>query len=224
MGSRGQTLRNRRDVVPGGRRHLHSVYLHRRSGARLRHRGGGFLRRALHGSDLSAAVSDLSAIVERMPQARLHHRGRFRAWPLRESLAGARRDDYRHRRHFAVHRLAARGYPGGGRSARSHRERHRGRPAAHHRVRGTRSLHLLERAARARVDCHRQGHPDLRRDLRHHHRRAAQARRFRENIRGGPGAEDYCSRFPVRTPRAPTARTPPWLWARRSRCFSTRIR
>ncbi len=49
----------------------------------------------------------------RSPQARLHHRGRFRARPLRQSLARARGCGHRHRRHHALYRAAA-GRPGGG--------------------------------------------------------------------------------------------------------------
>ena len=47
------------------------------------------------------------AALERLPQARLHHGGRFRARPLRQSLARAGGDPHGHRRHHALHRLAA---------------------------------------------------------------------------------------------------------------------
>ncbi len=51
--------------------------------------------------------------LARVQQARLHHRGRFRARTLRQSLAGAGRHRDGHRGDHAVHRPAAGGHPGG---------------------------------------------------------------------------------------------------------------
>jgi LAO/AO transport system kinase len=89
MGPGRPALRHRRHLVPGRRRSLHRLHLHRRAGAGLRRRRGRLLRGALHDHDLSDPVPGVPAALARLPQARLHHGGGFRARPLRQSLAGA---------------------------------------------------------------------------------------------------------------------------------------
>ena len=124
MGARRPALRHHRHLVPGRRRPLHRLHLHRRSGARLRRRRRRVLRGALHDRDLSDPVPGVSAALARLPQARLHHarrdfvRGRFGNRWLALAVT-----DHRHRRHHALHRPAA-GRPAG-RHRRAGRLRHR---------------------------------------------------------------------------------------------------
>ena len=116
--------------------------------------------------------------------------GRFRARPLRQSLAGAGGDDHRHRRHHALYRAAAGRHPGGDRRAgRLGGTGLMRRPAADHRLRDPGGLHLFERPAGAGLDRHRQGHPDLHHRFRRHHRHADPARRLRQDLRGGAAGE-----------------------------------
>ena len=224
MGTGRPALRHGHHLVPGRRRSLHRLHLHRGSGARLRRRRGRVLRGALHDHHLSDPVPGLSAALARVPQARLHHRGRFRARPLRQSLAGAGRDGHRHRRDHAVHRAAARRHPGRDRRARHLRDRVRRRSAADHRLRGAGRLHLFERPARAGLDRHRQGHPDLHHGLRGGHRDPDRARRLRQDLRGRAGAEAAAGGSRPATRPAPTAPMRRWRWARRWRCSSIRTR
>ena len=118
MGPRRPALRHGRHLVPGRWRSLYRLHLHRRSRARLWRRCGRLLRGALHDRDLSVSVPGVSAPVVRLPQARLHHRRGFRARPVRQSLARARGEHHRHRRHHALHRPAARRHPSRDRCAR----------------------------------------------------------------------------------------------------------
>ena len=64
-----------------------------------------------------------------------------------------------------------------------------GGSAADHRLRHPRRLHLFERAARAGVDRHRQGHPDLHHRLRRGDRHSDPARRLRQDLRAVPPAK-----------------------------------
>ncbi len=224
MGPRRPALRHPRHLVPDRRRSLHRLHLHRRSGARVRRRRDRLLRRAVHDHDLSDPVPGLSRGCGRLPQARLHHRGRFRARPLRQSLAGAGGGHHRHRRDHAVYRAAAGRHAGGDR--RDGRRGHRlcGRPAADHRLRHPGGLHLFERPARAGVDRHRQGYADLHHGVRRDHRRADPARRLRQDLRGGAAGEAAAGAPRAPTRPAPTAPTRRWRSARRWRCSSIRTR
>ena len=170
MGSRRAPLRHARHLVPDRRRSLHGLHLHRGSGAGVRGRRDRLLRGAVHHPHLSDPVHRVSAAVERVAQARLHHRGRFRARPLRQPLAGARGDDHRHRGDHAVYRAAARRHAGRDRRPGLRRRGLGRRSAADHRVRHPGRLHLFERPARAGRDRDRQGRPDLHHGLRGHHR------------------------------------------------------
>ena len=152
MGARRPALRHHGHLVPGRRRPLHRLHLHRRAGAGVRRRRGRLLRGALHDPDLSDPVSGVSAALVRLPQAQLHHRGGFRARPLRQSLAGARGDADRDRRDHALHRAAAGRAPGGDRRDGRFRHRLYRRSAADHRLHHSCRLHLFERPARARRD------------------------------------------------------------------------
>ena len=77
-------------------------------GRRLRDRRLRLLRRPLHDHHLSVPLSDDAAAVGGVAQARLHHRRRFRARPLRQWLARAGRRAHRHPRHHALYRAATR--------------------------------------------------------------------------------------------------------------------
>ncbi len=158
MGPRRPALRHADHLVSDRRRPLYRLYFHRRSGARLRRRRDRVFRGALHDLHLSDPVPGVSAALVCLPQAQLHHAGRFRARPFRQSLAGAGGDDHRHRRDDALYRAAI-GRPAG-RHRRHGRLGHRlcRRSAADHRLRHSGRLHLFERPARAGVDRHRQGY------------------------------------------------------------------
>ena len=73
-----------------------------------------------------------------------------------------------------------------------------GRSAVAHRLRDSGGIHLFQRPARAGLDCHRQGHPDLRDRVRRRHRDSLRTRRVRQDFRrracaetaaGGAGAQ-----------------------------------
>ena len=63
------------------------------------------------------------------------------------------------------------------------------RSAAGHRLHHSRRLHLFQRAARAGLDRHRQGHPDLHHRVRRRHRRADPAWRLRQDLCRGAAGE-----------------------------------
>jgi hypothetical protein len=223
MGPGRAALRHCYHLVFGRRRPLHGLYLYRRPGTRLRRRRHRVLRGALHDHDLSDLVSGLPAALVCLPQAQLHHGGRLRAWPFRQSMAGAGGGGHRHRRHHAVYRLqlvglqvviGALGVPSSGLYRR---------PAADHRFHHSGGLHLFERAARAGIDCHRQGYLDLHHGLRRRHLRADPARRLRQDLCRGAGGETLAGGAGEPTARAPTASTRRWRWDRRWRCSSIRI-
>ena len=71
------------------------------------------------------------------------------------------------------------------------------RSAADHRLRHSGGLHLFERPARAGLDRHRQGHPDLHHRVRRRHRRADPARRLRQDFRRRAARRNCCWRCPA---------------------------
>ena len=182
MGARRTTIWDDHHVVSGRWRPLHRLHVHRRARTSVRRRRYRLLRRTLHDHRLPDPVPGFPAPLECLSQARIHHRGRFRARPLRQSLARARNNDYRSCRDYAVHRSAARRHPGRGRRARHFRHRPDDGPAARHRVRGAGRFHVLERPQGSGVDCDRQGHPDLCDGLHCHHRHSDPARRLCEDL------------------------------------------
>ena len=161
MGARRTALRHDRHLVSDRRRSLHGLYFHCRPGTSLWRGRRRFLRGPLHDRRLPDLFPGVPANLARLPQTPLHHGGRFRARPLRQPLARIGGDDYRHRRDDALHRLAARRSAGRDRRARRLGHRLCGRPAVDHRFRDPGRLHLFERSARACLDRHRQGYPDL---------------------------------------------------------------
>ena len=195
MGARRPALRHHHHLVPGRRRPLYGLHLHRRAGARLRRRRHRLLRGALHDHDLSDPVPGVSAAVARLPQAQLHHAGRFRARPLRQSLAGAgRRPSPASSRPCPIS-------PCSWSACRS--------SSAALGVSGTGYVGDLPLViafiilaaftyssglARAGLDRHRQGHSDLHHGLRRGDRRADRARRLRQDLRRGAGAEAAAGR------------------------------
>ena len=223
MGPRRSPFRHAHHLVPGRRRSVHGLHVYRRAGARLRRRRHRVLRGALHDHDLSDLVSRVPAALVRLPQAQLHHRGRFRARPFRQSLAGAGRRGHRHRRHDAVHRAAA-GRPAGG-DRRHGRFGHRllGRSAAADRLHHSRRFHLYEWAARASLDRHRQGHPDLHHRVCGHHRRADPHGRLRRDLRKDSAGQAAAGASRRQYDRDSTASMRRWRSARPWRCSSTRI-
>ncbi len=222
MGLRRPALRHGHNLVLGRRRCLHGLYFHRGSRTGLRRGRGGIFRGALHRHHLSVDVPGLSPPVECLPQARLHHRGRLREGPFRQPLAGARGVHHRHRRDHALHRPAAGRLAGGDRCDRGVGHGLDGRYAVVHRLRDSGRFHLFQRSARAGLDRHRQGHPDLRdrNSGRHRGSRSSSAASARYSPRYR--RTNCCWRCRVRTPPVHTVPTPPWRWARRSRCFFTR--
>src|SRR5712672_2168059 len=108
MGLGRTALRHPHHLVPGRRRPLHRLYVHRRSGARLRGRRHRVFRSSLHDRHLSDPFPGVSAPLVCLPQAQLHHGGGFRARALRQPLARARGDGHRHRGDHALYRAAAR--------------------------------------------------------------------------------------------------------------------
>ena len=173
-------------LVPARRRPLHGLYRDRHSGGHLCDRRLRLLRRPLHDYHLSFSLSDDAKAVVGLAQTRLHHRERFRAWPLWRPLAGACRRADRHPRHHALYRAPARGPREGDRRAGLSERGLSAARADHDRVHHSRALHLQERAARPGDDRLRQGRDDL--YLRHrggrHHPLAA--RRLRHDFRRRP--------------------------------------
>ena len=164
MGPRRPALRHRRHLVPGRRRRLHRLHLHRRAGARLRRRRG---RRSSRCPTPSSSIRccfwcsrgsgtcATSTATSRRPiscaaaSATAGWRSRSR------SPASSRRMPYIALQLVGIQVvIGALGVTG---------HRLRGRSAAHHRLRRARRVHLFERPARAGLDRHRQGHPDLHR-------------------------------------------------------------
>ena len=220
MGPRRPALRHADHLVPGRRRSLHRLHLHRRPCARLRRRRDRLLRGALHHHHLSDPVHHLSAAVERVPQARLRDRRRLRARAVRQPLAGARGDHHRHRRDHALYRAATRRPAGRDRRDGRHRRRlGRGHPADH-RLPDPRRLHLFERPARAGDDRGRQGHAHLHHGIRRGDRHPDPARRLGQDLRRGAAGKADAGDAPGPTPPAPTASTRRSRSARRSRCCS----
>ena len=215
MGARRPAVRHRHHLVPDRRRPLHRLHLHRRAGAGVRRRRRGVLRRALHHHDLSDPVPGVSAVLAGLPQAQLHHAGRFRARPLRQPLAGAGGDHHRHRRHHAVYR-AATGRPAGG-DRRHGRGRHRlcGRSAAGDRLHHSCRLHLFQRLAGAGLDRRRQGHFDLHHRLCRRHRGAAADGRLRQDFRRRAAGEGVTGGAAAAFDRRLWRITPRWRSARR---------
>ena len=224
MGPRRQALRYGHHLVPDRRRSLYGLYLHRRSGARFRRRRDGVLRRALHDHHLSDPVPGVSAAL-----ARLHKhnyitpadfvRGRFgnRWLALAVALTGI----VATMPYIALQLVGLQVVIG----AHGHlRHRLCRRPAAGHRLRDPRGLHLFQRAACARLDRNRQGHPDLYHGVRRGDRGADPARRLRQDLCRGAAGEIAAGHARPPIPPAPTAITRRWRSARRWRCFSIRIR
>jgi len=73
----GAALRYRGYLVPGRRRSLYRLYVHRGPGTRFRRRRGRVLRGAVHHRDLSVPVPGLPASLARLSQEGLYHGGDF---------------------------------------------------------------------------------------------------------------------------------------------------
>ncbi len=220
MGPRRPALRHPDHLVPGRRRSLHRLHLHRRPGARLRRRRDRLLRGALHHHHLSDPVHRVSAAVERLSQARLRDRRRLRARAVRQPLARARGDRHRHRRHHALHRAATRRPAGRDRGDGRDRRRLGRRHSADHRLPDPRRLHLFERPAGAGDDRGRQGYADLHHGIRRGDHHPDAARRLGEDLLRGAAGEADPGDARRATPPAPTASTRRSRSARRWRCCS----
>ena len=174
MGTRRAALRYRGDLVLGGRGYLHRVHVHRRSRTGLRHRRYRVLRGSVHHSsfirccfsyspDSGTCVTSMATSPRPISSAAAMATGGSRS-PITITGIVATLPYIALQLVGIQVVVGALGVTGSWHCRRS---------AAGHRFRRARRFHVFQRTPRPRLDRHRQGHPDLYCDLRHHHRRAA---------------------------------------------------